>query len=124
MVHGMTTVTAGSLHPEDVINSTGGSCCGFEHWSDLDFIPNGVFGYAVADSGDEFQFDPPHLTLNYPGFVSQLGDKARAPSPSGKHMVFVRSTGSTPNVWTATITGAQRKMIMTNGYQPDWQPLP
>jgi len=39
-------------------------------------------------------------------------------------MVFVRSTGSTPNVWTATITGAQRKMIMTNGYQPDWQPLP
>lgn len=126
LVHSMTNAAPGdgAIHAEDVINGTGGSCCGFQEWSDLDYIPNGVFGYAVADSGDEFQYDPPQLTLNYPGFVSQLGDKAGAPSPTGKHMVFVRSTGSTPNVWTSTIKGAQRKMIQANAYQPDWQPLP
>jgi dipeptidyl aminopeptidase/acylaminoacyl peptidase len=122
LVHGMTTVTPGTLHPEDVINGTGGECCGFQQWSDLDYVPNGNLGFAVADSGDEFQYDPPHLTLNYPGFASQLGDRAGAPSPSGNHMVFVRTTGSTPNVWTATMTGTQRKMIKANAYQPDWQP--
>jgi dipeptidyl aminopeptidase/acylaminoacyl peptidase len=126
LVHTMTNATPGdgALHVENVIRKTGGDCCGRQQWSDLDYIPNGVLGFAAADSGDEFQWDPPQLTLTYPGFVSQLGDKAGAPSPNGKHMVFVRTTGTTPNVWTATITGAQRKMIMANAYQPDWQPLP
>jgi Tol biopolymer transport system component len=122
LVHGMTNVTPGAVHPEEVIDFTGGECCGEELWTDINYIPNGTVGKSVADRGDEQQFDPPHYTIEYPGFVSQLGDKAGCPSPSGKHMVFVRTVGTTPNIWTATIKGAQRKQIQANGYQPDWQP--
>ena len=118
MVHGMNIPT--NTHTEDVINATGGECCGEDFWTDLNFIPNGTFGFADEDQ----LFFPSHFTLVYPGFVSRNGDKAGSPSPSGAHMAFVRTTGTTPNIWTATITGAQRKMIMANGDQPDWQPLP
>jgi Tol biopolymer transport system component len=129
MVRGMASATAATIantaHPDDIINGTGGDCCGYELWSDLNYIPNGVFGYSVLDRGNELEYElNPRATLRYPGFVSQLGDKTGAPSPNGKNMVFVRTTGTTPNIWTATIKGAQRKQIQANGYQPDWQPLP
>jgi Tol biopolymer transport system component len=128
LVHGMAGASAATIaaasHAEDVIAGTGGDCCGYQDWTDLDYVPDGTLGYAVLDHGDELQYDPPRPSLAYPGFVSQRGDKAGAPSPSGKNMVFVRTTGSTPTIWTATITGAQRKQIQANGYQPDWQPLP
>jgi len=131
LVHGMRNATAATaqtaVYAEDVIGGTGGECCGEELWSDIDYIPNGTLGWAVADRGDYFQWiDSPHYTLRYPGFVSQRGDKAGSPSPTGQHMVFVRvgSDGSTPNVWTSTIKGGSRTMIMKNGYQPDWQPMP
>jgi hypothetical protein len=128
MVRGMVGATAATTartsHVDDIVGGTGGDCCGYQTWSDLNYIPNGVFGFSVLDHGDELQNDPPLATLNFRGFVTQLGDKAGAPSPNGKNMVFVRTTGTTPNIWTATIKGATRKQILANGYQPDWQPLP
>jgi WD40 repeat protein len=118
LVHGMTIPT--NQHAETVTDITGGSCCGEDLWTDLNFIPNDTFGFAQED----LIFTPSHFTLVYPGFVSQNGDKAGAPSPSGAHMVFVRTVGTVPNIWTSTIKGATRKQIQANGYQPDWQPLP
>ena len=46
------------------------------------------------------------------------------PSPSNAHMAFVNASSGTPKVYVATITGANRHVIVTNGYTPDWQPLP
>jgi hypothetical protein len=128
LVHGMAHATpataADTLYPEEVINGTGGECCGYQQWTDLNYVPDGVLGYAVADLGDEFQWQSnPHRTLRYPGFASELGDRAGAPSPTGNHMVFVR-VGATPNIWTSGIRGLHRTLVMKNGYQPDWQPLP
>jgi hypothetical protein len=39
-------------------------------------------------------------------------------------MALVNATSGTPKICVATITGAQRQVVVTNGYQPDWQPLP
>jgi dipeptidyl aminopeptidase/acylaminoacyl peptidase len=124
-MHMVRTMNGPNPHEEDVINATGGSCCGEMDWADLAFGPNGDFGYGQIDPGDEFQFNPPHIRIIYPGFVSKQGDRAPAPSPSGAHMAFVvRTAADVPNIWTATITGGQRTMIKANAYQPDWQPLP
>jgi hypothetical protein len=130
VVHGMQGATEASartaVYSESIPYETGGECCGEQLWSDLDYVPNGALGWAVEDLG-EFQWqNSPHYSLYYPGFVSQLGDKAGAPSPTGQHMVFVRvgSDGSTPNIWVSKLNGGSRVMILKNGYQPDWQPVP
>jgi dipeptidyl aminopeptidase/acylaminoacyl peptidase len=128
LVHGMagasTAAIAAADHREDVVDFTGGDCCGYQTWTDVNYIPNGTLGWAVLDRGDELQYDPPRPSLDYPGFVSQTGDKAGAPSPNGKDMVFVRTVGTTANIWTSTITGGSRRQVLANGYQPDWQPVP
>lgn len=128
-VHGMVGATAANAstvgRAEDVVDFTGGDCCGYQDWSDVNYIPNGTLGWAVVDHGDELMYDPnPHILLNFRGFASQQGDKAGAPSPSGAHVVFVRNSGTTTNIWTSTMTGSSRRQILANGYQPDWQPLP
>jgi len=129
VVHGLAgaTATAASAtsYADEIVNGTGGDCCGYESWSDLNYLPSGALGYGVADLGFELEYAAnPRYTLKYSGFASQLGDKAGSPSPSGNSMVFVRTSGSTPNIWTSTAAGTARKQIQANGYQPDWQPLP
>ena len=128
LVHGMRGATAANaatgVRLDEVIWITGGDCCGYQEWSDVNYVPNGVLGWSTVDEG-EFPGAPnPRVFLDYPGFVSQQGDKAGTPSPNGKNMVFVRTVGGSPTIWTATIKGASRKQIRANGYQPDWQPLP
>ena len=38
-------------------------------------------------------------------------------------MAFTNSTSGRPRIYVASITGDNRHLL-TNGYQPDWQPLP
>lgn len=108
------------------IRGVGSDGTGYEDWSDLNYTPTGVFGFGDVNHNGEYDYGDllPVITIVYPGFVSQDGDKAGAPSPSAGHMAFVRLNGTTPNIWTATMMGDRRKMIQANGYQPDWQPLP
>jgi Tol biopolymer transport system component len=112
-----------STNVETVLNATGGSCCGFAEWTDLAFGSTGVFGYAELDEG-EFGDGPFSQKIIYPGFVSAEGDVSPVPSSSNAHMAFVNASSGTPKVYVATITGANRHVIVTNGYTPDWQPLP
>ena len=102
--------------------ATGSDGTGYAEWSDLNFGPDGTLGYSQIDQG--CCFDEHIVKLVYPGFVAVLGDKSPAPSPTNSHMAFVNGSSGTPRIYTATITGQQRKVVVTNGYQPDWQPLP
>ena len=104
--------------------ASGCDCGGYDDWTDLTWGPTVQFGYGHVDQGccrDPLDFVE---KLVYPGFAATLGDKSPAPSPLNTHMAFVNASSGTPNIYTATITGAQRKLVVTNGYQPDWQPLP
>jgi Tol biopolymer transport system component len=58
-----------------------------------------------------------------PAFVSQIGDKGLVVSPTSEQVAFTHATSGTPNIYTATVTGTQRRIVVTNGYQPDWQSL-
>jgi Tol biopolymer transport system component len=125
-IHSMTVPTnlAGGLGGvETVINGTGGSCCGFVEWSDLVFGPTGEFGYGEVNTGLN-DGTTPYVKIVYPGFVWQQGDRSPTPSPSNVHMAFTRSRSGVSNIYVSTITGALRHRIVTNGYTPDWQPLP
>jgi Tol biopolymer transport system component len=108
--------------PEDVVMATGASCCANADWADLVFGPSGLFGYSEVYHGYDEEPDANRIRVIYPGFVSQQGDKSPAPSPTNKNLAFVNAQTGTPNIYTATIKGANRKMIIANGYQPDWQP--
>jgi hypothetical protein len=121
----------------------GGDCCGYADFSDFAWGPTGQFGLGEnLDEGfgnetdyveklvypadqcriyREFADCPPAAG---PVFVAAVGDKSPAPSPTNAHMAFVNASSGTPKVYVSTIAGAQRKVIVTNGYQPDWQPLP
>lgn len=101
-----------------------GSCCGYQDFADVTWGPSGYLGYTVIDYGNDFDWNPPHVSVVYPGFSSMPGDRAPAPSPLNSHMAFVNANSGTPKIYVSTIAGAQRKVVVTNGYQPDWQPLP
>lgn len=110
---------------EETTILTNGDCCGQADFSDLVYGPNSVFGYAQVNYGDPAAdpIPPVEIDIVYPGFASQQGDKGPAPSPLGTHMAFTNDASGTPKIMTATISGAQRRVIVTNGYQPDWQSL-
>ena len=110
--------------------ATGADCCGFVVVSDLAWGPGGEFGYGQADTGAVDGSDP-FMNILYPAqdpapgplFVSAEGDKSPTPSPSGTRMAFTNSTSGRPKIYVATVTGENRRFV-TNGYQPDWQPVP
>jgi Tol biopolymer transport system component len=64
------------------------------------------------------------VKIVYPGFAWREGDQSPAPSPLNTHMAFVHASSGTPNIYVSTIAGAHRHRVVTNGYTPDWQPLP
>lgn len=103
--------------------ATGGECCGFLEWSDLAWGTDGAFGYGEVNTGD-FDGSDPYVKIVYPGFASAEGDRSPAPSPTNAHLAFTNTTSGTPRIYVATIHGAGRHRVVTNGYQPDWQPLP
>ncbi len=123
----------------------GADCCGYADFTDLAWGPTGQFG--LGDNLDEgfleggnsrtveklvYPADQCRIYREFascptppgPIFVAKAGDKSPAPSPTNAHMAFVNATGGTSKIYTATSTGKQRKLIVTNGYQPDWQPRP
>jgi Tol biopolymer transport system component len=101
---------------------TGAACCGFIALSDLAWGPDGKFGYGSADTG-EFDGADPYVKLTYPGFVAAEGDKSPAPSPLGTRIAFTNVAAGGPKIYVATAAGGHRRVV-TNGRQPDWQPLP
>ena len=120
--------TSGAAH---LVTAYGASCCGDATVSDLTWGPTGAFGWgqiytdpASGVSTEALRFPATGICCTAPGgFVARTGDRAPAPSPSGAHLAFVNATSGTLKVFIATSTGAQRRFL-TNGYQPDWQPLP
>jgi Tol biopolymer transport system component len=123
--------------------ATDGACCSYADVTDVNFGPTGVLsvssnydiGYYLGEDtryeqravypADGCTFDPFCVEpQTVPVFVSQLGDKGLVVSPTNKHVAFTNANSGTPNIYTATVTGKLRKMIVANGYQPDWQPLP
>jgi Tol biopolymer transport system component len=109
--------------------ATGADCCGNFDFTDLAWGPNGQFGYGLANTGEDGTdpfvgiFYPDPLSSADPPFASVEGDKSPAPSPSGTRMAFTNSTSGRPKIYVASATGDNRRFV-TNGYQPDWQPLP
>jgi Tol biopolymer transport system component len=109
--------------------ATGADCCGSFDFTDLAWGPGGQFGYGLANTGEDGS--DPFVGILYPDpksstdapFVPAKGDKSPAPSPSGTRMAFTNSTSGRPNIYVATVTGENRRVV-TNGYEPDWQPLP
>jgi Tol biopolymer transport system component len=110
-------------HEAAQLLATGGSCCGFVDWSDLAWGTDGAFGYGEVNTGD-FDGTDPYVKIVYPGFASAQGDKSPAPSPSNQHMAFTNGRSGTPKIYVSGIHGANRHVVVTNGYQPDWQPKP
>jgi Tol biopolymer transport system component len=102
--------------------ATGGECCGFLEWSDLVWGTDGAFGYGEVNTG--FDGTDPYVRIVYPGFASVEGDRSPAPSPSNAHLAFTNTASGTPKIYVSTIHGAQRHLVVSDGYQPDWQPLP
>jgi Tol biopolymer transport system component len=109
--------------------ATGADCCGSFDFTDLAWGPSGQFGYGLANTGEDGSdpfvgiFYPDPLSSADAPFAAAPGDKSPAPSPSGTRMAFTNSTSGRPRVYVASVTGANRHVV-TNGYQPDWQPLP
>jgi Tol biopolymer transport system component len=102
--------------------ATGDDLFGYIDFSDLAWGPHGDFGYGAAATG-EFDGADPFVKLVYPGFAPVEGDRSPAPSPLGTRLAFVNSTSSVPNIYVATASGGNRRVV-TRGHQPDWQPLP
>jgi Tol biopolymer transport system component len=122
----------------------GADCCGYADFTDLTFGPTGQFG--LGENLNEGYYDsdifyvekityPADQCRIYrqfgtcppptgPAFVAAVGDKSPAPSPTNAHMAFVNASTGTPNIYTSTIEGSGRRLLVPNGYQPDWQPLP
>jgi Tol biopolymer transport system component len=102
--------------------ASGDDLFGYIDLSDLAWGPHGDFGYGAAATG-EFDGADPFIKLVYPGFVPVEGDRSPAPSPMGTRLAFVTGPLGAPNVSVATAAGANRRVV-TQGHQPDWQPLP
>jgi Tol biopolymer transport system component len=101
---------------------SGADCCGYIDWSDLAWGPGGAFGFTAGDTG-ELDGVPPYLHIEFPGFISAEGDRYPAPSPAGTRMAFSSPVTGRSTIYIASVTGAGRRAV-TNGEQPDWQPLP
>jgi Tol biopolymer transport system component len=102
--------------------ATGADCCGYIDLSDLAWGPHGEFGYGAAATGELDGADP-FVKLVYPGFVPVDGDRSPAPSPQGTRIAFTNAAAGAPRILVATAAGAHRRVV-TQGQQPDWQPLP
>jgi dipeptidyl aminopeptidase/acylaminoacyl peptidase len=109
-------------HEAREVMATGGECCGDADWTDLTWGPRDEFGYAVVDYDyDTYERLPSRIV--YPGFSSRDGDKGAAASPSGRSMAFTNDSSGTARIYISAANGTNRR-VLTNGYQPDWQPLP
>jgi len=108
--------------------ATGGECCGNLLWTELFYGPTGRLGLTEKNLGDEFETPNAPTRINYPfpsgtpRFVSANNDTGGAPSPSGTYMALTNASSGTAQIFRAKANGSGR-LLLTNGYQPDWQPL-
>jgi hypothetical protein len=114
------------------VAATGADCCGEYEWLDLFWGPANGFGFTFVDR-EYFGQEPNSVKIIYSrtnsspwpisgGFAAHDRDTGGAPSPSGRYMAFTNPTGGA-KVYIANVDGSGRR-VLTNGYQPDWQPRP
>jgi Tol biopolymer transport system component len=90
-------------------------------WDDIFYGPGGTFGYTVVSHNAAWEIS--NLRIAYPGFGSRNWDEDGAPSPNGRYMAFTNAASGKAQVYVSSITGSNRRLL-TQGYSPDWQPLP
>lgn len=101
----------------DAVNAIGGSCCGEGSFGDPAYSPTGTLGYTET-------LDPTPPRLYAPGItVTKNQDEQLAFSPMGTRIAFMNDASGTAKVLIARRDGTNRH-VLTNGYQPDWQPIP
>ena len=101
----------------DAVDAIGGSCCGEGSFADPAYSPAGDLGYTRTIDPSASKLYAPGITLTKPH------DGQLAFSPAGTRIIFVNDSSGTPNVIIAKRDGTNRHVLVTNGYQPDWQPL-
>lgn len=105
--------------------ASGGSCCGPGTVTQPAWSANGArtaFTYTVNGV-------PTVLVRTYPAFgtvtfATQSQDEQFAFSPNGQRVAFMNDANGTARIFTAAANGSGRTAVITNGYQPDWQPVP
>ena len=111
-------------------NSVGGSCCGEGDFGDLAWSADGArLAYTDTSYCPECG-EPPspgHVFIEtYPDledlYANVAHDKQPAFSPSGEYVAVANSATRTLRIFITRPDGSQRHLL-TNGYQPDWQPL-
>ena len=103
--------------------ASGGSCCG----------PGSVTQPAVSANGSRVAYTytdgaPKILVSSFPtfgsvAFTTQAQDEQLAFSPNDQRVALMNDANGTARIFTARANGTGRTFL-TNGYQPDWQPLP
>ncbi len=118
------TIYMYSLSTQDAsqYSAVGADCCGYANWSDLAFGPAGQFGFADVEL-DDTNSNPQPSQVIYPGYVGRAGDTGPAPDPANTRIAVTNSSSGTAKIYVQQIGGANRQLL-TNGYQPDWQPRP
>lgn len=117
------------------LNNVGGSCCGEGFFADLDWSPDGkILGYTDGSycpdcSDDPAPIPPPHIRFDlgtpfkdshlYPNVAY---DRQPAFSPTGRSLALVNNATGTQQIYVTNINGSGRRLL-TQGYNPDWQPL-
>lgn len=104
--------------------ASGGACCGPGTVAQPAWSANGArtaFAYNVNGV-------PTVLVRTYPAFgtvtfATQAQDEHLAFSPNGQRVAFMNDANGTARIFTAAANGSGRTFV-TNGYQPDWQPVP
>lgn len=107
----------------ELVLASGADCCGYVDYTELFWGPDNTFGYTVRDRGPYGENTGAPTYIVYPGFRSLAGDTGGAPSPSGTFMALTNTSSGTAVVVRARRDGWGRK-VLTQGYQPDWQPRP
>lgn len=124
-------VTTGLI---EVIDMVGGSCCGEGFYSDPDWSPNGkILAYTDGRYCIEClepPYTPPPIYIRYAAMHDPIVksyphvdyDRQPAFSPSNKRLVFVNNPDGTPRIYISNLDGSARRLLISNGYTPDWQP--
>lgn len=95
-------------------------------FADFNFASSGQLAYTrfVPEAGPDGNWTGEAVALiSYAGFVTRDHDAQPAPSPAGTRMAFMNDGSGTPNIYVASIDGSNRRLVIRNGYSPDWQPV-
>jgi Tol biopolymer transport system component len=118
-------------HKTVVVIGSGHEVSGFDYWTALQYGPDGALGFAQVV--DNVGGEPEPSRIVYPFHVGdrhfnvlpgEPGDSGFVPSPDGSQFAVVNgSDGGGPVIFVQQLDGTGRHAV-SDGYQPDWQPLP